>query len=99
MTKYFLASENPFSIFQAIKSSISVTQGRTWELFKLNLSFLPWNLLDTLTRIAGIYYYPYRYAVESSYFLSFTSSDENNKACSFFDDTQDPSDPEDGSVT
>ena len=76
MTKYYLVSEKNCTAFQALHSSITITRKRTWELFLLNLSFLPWSLLDTLTYIAGIYYYPYRYAVEASYYLGFSSSDE-----------------------
>ncbi len=58
----YIIYENPnLTPNQAIRLSCKLTDGYKWDLFILNLSFIGWNILSTLTGgLVGILYvYPY----------------------------------------
>lgn len=48
-----LADQPELGVFGAIRRSKELMQGRRWEFFKLNLSFLGWYLLEVLVVLAG----------------------------------------------
>ena len=59
--KSYLLTEYPkLSVTQALKVSMKITNGSKWELFILDLSFIPWILLGAITAgIAFFYVIPY----------------------------------------
>ena len=48
-----LADQPELGVFGAIRRSKELMQGRRWEFFKLNLSFLGWYLIEVLVVLAG----------------------------------------------
>ena len=58
---FYLLTEYPkLSVTQALKVSMKITNGSKWELFILDLSFIPWILLGAITAgIAFFYVIPY----------------------------------------
>ena len=64
----YIKAENPdISPSRAIELSKMITEGHKWDLFYLNLSFLGWFILSSLTyNILGIVYvFPYFYAARA----------------------------------
>lgn len=73
----YIVAENPsIRPNEAITLSRRIMQGHKWELFLLELSFLPWYLLSFLT--AGfsdvIYGMPYRFGVYTEYYVYLRAS-------------------------
>jgi len=64
---YFILMDNPeLRAKDALKFSSDLTRGFKWELFKLDLSFLGWNILCVLTLgILRFWIAPYQNAVEA----------------------------------
>lgn len=62
--------ENPeIGVMEAINMSKAQTRGHKWELFVLDLSFLGWDILCTLTLgILSIWIMPYRNQTDIGYF-------------------------------
>lgn len=53
---YFIMAEHPEIAFtDALQESWKLTDGHKWELFLLNLRFIPWYLLGLLCLIVGIF--------------------------------------------
>ena len=48
LTYYLLADHPDHGAAAAVRRSVELTRGWKWELFKLDLSFLGWELLDLL---------------------------------------------------
>ena len=70
---YAIMAEHPeLSPMEAINLSKRMTDGHKGELFVLDLSFIPWILLEIITLgIAGIYVLPYRNTVDALYYVNF----------------------------
>ena len=67
----FLMAEYPeLSIMEAIERSKAMMQGKKWQLFCLNCSFIGWYLLVGLTAgIGAVFLAPYVKAAETSFYL------------------------------
>ena len=60
MAFYILAENSDMTAREALRKSKEITKGHKWDLFVLELSFIPWILLVTITcGIAAIYVVPY----------------------------------------
>lgn len=67
MAMYILAENKGMSARECIRKSKEMTQGHKWELFVLELSFLGWGLLGTITLGIGyIWIIPYMAATEAN---------------------------------
>lgn len=77
---FFVLAENPdLSIRDCVNESKMLMSGRLWELFVLQLSFLPWLLLVTVTcGIATLYVEPYMQITFAGYYLSLKPYDTFN---------------------
>jgi uncharacterized membrane protein len=66
----FIMVENPDKgIFQCIEESKDMMDGRLWEFFVLNLSFILWQILAVFTCcLAYIYVYPYMTVTQANYY-------------------------------
>ncbi len=64
--------DNPDSgFFAAIKKSWRIMKGHKWELFVLQLSFIPWAILTVITAgIVGVYTFPYMGTTFSEFYES-----------------------------
>ncbi len=79
MLVYVLAEHPELTIREAIRESLSLTRGRVWELFILQLSFIGWALLVTFSAfLAAIYVYPYIETTLAAYYLAFTKPPDWN---------------------
>lgn len=69
---FFILAENPdMSIRECVNKSKTMMSGRLWEYFVLNLSFILWELLVSVTcGIATIYVTPYVQTTLAGYYLS-----------------------------
>lgn len=71
MTTRCLRDDPNSGIFAAIKKSWGIMRGHKWELFVLQLSFIPWVILTVITAfIAGIYTFPYMETTLSEFYES-----------------------------
>lgn len=70
LTPYILAENPALTGRQAVTISRTLMRGHKWERFKLDLSFLPWQILSTLTAgILGVFYVnPYHASVMAEYY-------------------------------
>lgn len=67
----YIMAENPsLKANEAITLSRNMMQGHKWELFKLNLSFLGWDILEIMTAgLLGIFYVaPYKSMTYAEYY-------------------------------
>lgn len=66
----FIMVENPDKgVFECIRESKNMMDGRLWEFFVLNLSFILWNLLGLVTcGLAYIYVSPYMNVTLANYY-------------------------------
>lgn len=69
---FYILIENPDkSIRECVNESKELMSGRLWEYFVLQLSFILWLLLTTVTcGIAGLYVQPYMEITNAGYYLS-----------------------------
>jgi len=73
-TSYIIAEHPELSWSEALKRSDALTKGHKGELFMLDLSFLPWYLLNAVTLgLANIYFMPYYRTVIAMYYYNFTA--------------------------
>lgn len=71
MTTRCLRDNLDSGIFAAIKKSWRIMKGHKWELFVLQLSFIPWAILTVITAgIVGIYTFPYMETTFSEFYES-----------------------------
>ena len=78
----YIVAENPdIKANTAIRLSQDIMNGHKWECFKLELSFILWELLGILTiGISKIFYSnPYKLAVFSEYYVKLRKEAINNK--------------------
>ncbi len=79
MLPYVLAEQPGLSVRQALRESVSITRGRIWELFVLQLSFVGWMFLVTFSFfLAAIYVYPYLETTQAAYYIAFTKAPDSN---------------------
>lgn len=72
MVRYVLAEYPDLALREVMQAARSLTRGRLWELFLLQLSFFGWLLLATIP-LVGFYAYPYIEGVMAAYFIAFDS--------------------------
>lgn len=69
MTPYILAEHRYLTVSQAIALSKNMMKGHRWELFCLDLSFIGWNILASLTLNLGhIALNPYKAAAHAAFY-------------------------------
>ena len=69
MVPYILEEKPGFTVSQAFRASRRIMQGHKWQLFKLRLSFLGWDLLGLLTGgIAYLFIVPYMNLAEAVFY-------------------------------
>lgn len=75
LVPYILAENPSMKANEVIKLSQNMMQGYKWRLFKIDLSFILWDLLDLFTfGLVGIFYAnPYKLCVESEFFVKVRS--------------------------
>lgn len=80
MIPYLLAENPQMPRREAFQRSKEMMQGQKWKAFVLDLSFLPWDLLTTLTfGLAGIFFvYPYEYATNAELYLMLHKLDQES---------------------
>ena len=73
MTPFILLEHPEIDARQALKESIRMTEGHKWDLFVMDLSFLGWDILDSLTcGILGIFYVtPYKGVTFAGYYTEY----------------------------
>ena len=69
---YYIMAEHPeMSVIDSLKESSKIMKGHKMELFILELSFIGWIILTTITfGIAGLYVLPYYSATLSNFYLT-----------------------------
>ena len=69
---YYIMAEHPeMSVLEILKESSKIMKGLKMELFILELSFIGWIILTTITfGIAGLYVLPYYSATLSNFYLT-----------------------------
>ena len=69
---YYIMAEHPeMSVIESLKESSKIMKGHKMELFILELSFIGWIILTTITfGIAGLYVLPYYSATLSNFYLT-----------------------------
>ena len=66
---YIACDEDDTGFIKAVSESYKMMKGHKWELFKVDLSFIGWFILSSITLcIAGIYVLPYYYTVHAGYY-------------------------------
>lgn len=69
MTPYILEQKPGFEITKAMRASRKVMKKHKWQLFKLRLSFLGWDILSIITFGLGyIFVRPYKEAAETVFY-------------------------------
>lgn len=88
---FFILAENPEKgIRQCVNESKVLMSGRLWEFFVLQLSFIPWLLLTSITcGIAGLYVTPYTTITYAGYYLSLKPPVESHRSYADGQDWQD----------
>ena len=79
---FFILAENPEKgIRQCVNESKVLMSGRLWEFFVLQLSFIPWLILTSITcGIAGLYVTPYTTITYAGYYLSLKPPVESHRS-------------------
>ena len=68
-TVYIICDEDDIGVVKAAFKSRKMVKGHKWQLFKVDLSFIGWYILTTVTLcLAGIYVVPYAYTVQAGYY-------------------------------
>ncbi len=81
MTFYVLAENPNMTANEAITESRRIMDGHKWELFVLQLSFIPWMLLGSVTLGLGyIYVAPYMSATVTNFYHNIKRQPENVEA-------------------
>lgn len=69
MTEYILAEHPELSASEALARSKEMMQGNRWRLFCLELSFIGWSILASLTfGIGNLWLTPYRQAARAAFY-------------------------------
>lgn len=74
---FYILAENPeMSPLECIKESQRLMKGHKWEFFVLELSFILWSLLTSVTfGLAGIYVVPYMTMTFTNFYLALKAND------------------------
>ena len=68
-----MAEHPEIGVMEAISQSKALMRGNKWRLFCLQLSFIGWGILSTLTMgIGNLWLAPYRNAAETAFYLELT---------------------------
>lgn len=69
MTEYILAENPELSSSEALSRSKEMMEGNRWRLFCLDISFIGWSFLCTLTfGIGSLWYIPYKQATIAAFY-------------------------------
>ena len=73
MIPYILAENPTIKHQEAFKMSKEMTRGKKWELFRLDISFIPWYILGYLSLgFSNIFYFrPYKEMVKANMYLEY----------------------------
>lgn len=73
MVPYLLAENPTIRINDAFKMSKIMTSGHKWEMFLLDISFIPWYILGLLTLgLSNVFYFrPYKEMVKANLYLEY----------------------------
>ena len=75
MTPYILAENTELSVMEAITESKKMMKGNKFRLFCLELSFIGWDILATLTLgIGDLWVHPYREAARAAFYREITEA-------------------------
>jgi uncharacterized membrane protein len=78
MVPYLLADNPELSVIEALSASFRLTRGRVFELFVMQLSFLPWVWFVAITLLFGlIYLSPYVQATYAAYYMEFSGANRS----------------------
>ena len=73
LAPYLIAEHPEIGVMEAISQSKALMRGNKWRLFCLQLSFIGWGILSTLTMgIGHLWLAPYRNAAETAFYLELT---------------------------
>lgn len=73
LAPYLMAEHPEMGVMEAISQSKALMRGNKWRLFCLQLSFIGWGILSTLTMgIGNLWLAPYRNAAETAFYLELT---------------------------
>lgn len=73
LAPYLMAEHPEIGVMEAISQSKALMRGNKWRLFCLQLSFIGWGILSTLTMgIGNLWLAPYRNAAETAFYLELT---------------------------
>ena len=73
LAPYRMAEHPEMGVMEAISQSKALMRGNKWRLFCLQLSFIGWGILSTLTMgIGNLWLAPYRNAAETAFYLELT---------------------------
>ena len=73
LAPYLMAEHPEMGVMEAISQSKALMRGNKWRLFCLQLSFIGWGILSTLTlNIGDLWLAPYRNAAETAFYLELT---------------------------
>lgn len=79
MTPYILAENMDLSVMEAITESKKMMKGNKFRLFCLELSFIGWDILATLTLgIGDLWVHPYREAARAAFYREITEARYSN---------------------
>jgi len=69
---YYIMAENPdMNVLDVLKESSRIMNGRKFEIFVLQLSFIGWIILTVITfGIAGLYVFPYYNVTLTNFYLN-----------------------------
>ena len=91
LTGYILAENPDINGSTALTMSRKMMNGHKWEAFVLELSFLPWNILNILTLgLLGVFWLnPYKEATRAEYYVSLRekAKEENSENADLLNDT------------
>ena len=73
LAPYLMAEHPEIGVMEAISQSKALMRGNKWRLFCLQLSFIGWGILSTLTMgIGNLWLAPYRNAAKAAFYLELT---------------------------
>ena len=79
MTPYILAENTELSVMEAITESKKMMRGNKFRLFCLELSFIGWDILATLTLgIGDLWVHPYREAARAAFYREISEARYSN---------------------
>ncbi len=83
MAPYILLENPDMTASEAITASKALMNGRKWELFCLDISFIGWNILSIFTLgLLGLWLNPYRNAADAAFYRHITRHPLNGEAWS-----------------